>query len=337
MLSFARCGTWALVSPSRELEVTSSAPELAPRRSVVAGPVVAAVTALTALVATSVAGVPLRDPDGVVGKRLLLVFGLVGVLILLDVLVRAARRSGRVLPRREILAAVRRERWSLRRGAIVGSALVVVLRHLPGLPQPQEPPARCCGRVSCSTRQLAEVDRTLFGGNDPAALCTASSARASPRRSSRPSTWSSSSSSRLARARPGVLAGSARGLFYATALSYQLGARGGELLAAPLARADLRGTRCVRRAARTRRPPICRTCCWRPGSSTGDPSAGRRRPEHRGLRLPAHLDHLHRRDGGLAAGAGPAAADRAVGAAGAHRAATIYFGWHYVIDDSGAW
>jgi len=157
------------VSLSRELDVTSSAEELAPRRSVVAGPLVAAVTAFTAFVATQAAGVPLRDPDGVVGKRLLLVFCLVFVLIVLDVVVRAARRSGKLLPSLEEVRTVRRERWTPHRGAIVGSALIsfyvtyLAYRNLKSLLPVLRP-----GELFDT--QLAEFDRTLFGGNDPAEL-----------------------------------------------------------------------------------------------------------------------------------------------------------------------
>ncbi len=86
-------------------------PKPAHRRLLIAGPVVAMVSVLVALLTTDAAGLPLRDPDHVAGRRLVLVLGLVALLIVLDVLVRARRRS-RTLGRR-----ARRSRAS---GASVG-------------------------------------------------------------------------------------------------------------------------------------------------------------------------------------------------------------------------
>src|SRR5215210_6792984 len=62
-------------------------------RMLLAGPLVAVASMLAALVTTEAAGVPLRDPDHVAGRRLVMVLCLVGLLIVLDVVVRAARRS----------------------------------------------------------------------------------------------------------------------------------------------------------------------------------------------------------------------------------------------------
>ena len=58
-------------------------PEFPTRRSIVAGPVVAAVTLFAALLATHDVGVPFRDPDHVVGKRLALVACGVALLVVL--------------------------------------------------------------------------------------------------------------------------------------------------------------------------------------------------------------------------------------------------------------
>jgi hypothetical protein len=102
----------------------------------VAGPVVATVSLLAALLTTNAAGLPLRDPDNVAGGRLVVVLCLVAVLIGLDVLVRAGRRTGTLPPSRAALKSV-----------------VPLLR--PG---------------DLFDRQLAELDRSLFGGRDPAAL-----------------------------------------------------------------------------------------------------------------------------------------------------------------------
>jgi hypothetical protein len=135
----------------------------------VAGPMVALVSILAALIATDAGGLPLRDPDHVAGRRLVLVLGLVAVLVGLDVLVRAARRTGTVLPSRAAIRSVRRERWTLGRGVAVGTALVsfyvtyLAYRNLKSMVPVLRP-----GELF--DRQLADLDRGLFGGNDPAVL-----------------------------------------------------------------------------------------------------------------------------------------------------------------------
>jgi hypothetical protein len=139
------------------------------RRMLVAGPMVALVSILAALIATDAGGLPLRDPDHVAGRRLVLVLGLVAVLVGLDVLVRAARRTGTVLPSRAAIRSVRRERWTLGRGVAVGTALVsfyvtyLAYRNLKSMVPVLRP-----GELF--DRQLADLDRGLFGGNDPAVL-----------------------------------------------------------------------------------------------------------------------------------------------------------------------
>jgi len=140
-----------------------------PRRSVAAGPVVAVVTLVAALLATRAAGVPLRDPDGVAGRRFVWVVCLVVALVGLDVVVRAARRSGTLTPSRTAMRSVRRERWSWHRGVAVGSALVsfyvsyLAYRNLKSVVPLLRP-------GDLFDRQLADFERGLFGGNDPAAL-----------------------------------------------------------------------------------------------------------------------------------------------------------------------
>ena len=86
---------------------------------------VAIVTVLAALLATHAAGVPFRDPDHMVGRRLALVGCLVALLVVLDIVVRAGRRSRTLTPSLAAMRSVRRERWTRRRGVAVGSALVV--------------------------------------------------------------------------------------------------------------------------------------------------------------------------------------------------------------------
>ena len=145
------------------------APEMPSWRSVAAGPAVAVVTLVAALLATHAAGVPLRDPDNVAGRRLVWVVCLVVVLVGLDVVIRAGRRSGTFRPSRAAMRAVRRERWRWPQGVAVGSALVsfyvsyLAYRNLKSVVPLLRP-----GELF--DRQLADFERDLLGGNDPAAL-----------------------------------------------------------------------------------------------------------------------------------------------------------------------
>ena len=159
------------VSHQRGMAVAahSAALESPQRRMLFAGPVVAIVSILTALLTTDAAGVPLRDPDHVAGRRLMWAALVIAVLIGLDVVVRAARRSRTLRPSRAAIESVRRERWTLGRGVAVGTALIsfyvtyLAYRNLKSVVPLLRP-----GELF--DRQLAELDRSLFGGNDPAAL-----------------------------------------------------------------------------------------------------------------------------------------------------------------------
>src|SRR4051794_1209514 len=93
-------------------------------RAAAAGPLIAAFTFLAAIVAAEAAGIPIRDPDHVAGRRLLGVFWMVGLLIVLDIVIRAARRAGGARGFLAAVQAVWRERWTLRRGVAVGAALL---------------------------------------------------------------------------------------------------------------------------------------------------------------------------------------------------------------------
>jgi hypothetical protein len=158
-----------LARTQRSAAVSVDASRAPHRRMLVAGPLVAVITMLGALITTDAAGLPLRDPDHVAGRRLLMVFGLVLALVGLDVVVRAARRTGRRLPSRAAMQSVRRERWTLQRGVLVFSALIsfyityLAYRNLKSVVPLLRP-----GELF--DHQLAEVDRSLFGGNDPAVL-----------------------------------------------------------------------------------------------------------------------------------------------------------------------
>jgi membrane-associated phospholipid phosphatase len=161
-----------LASHERGVPASTAAPvarEPPPRRMLIAGPAVAAVSVIAALLATDAARLPLRDPDHVAGRRLVLVLCLVAVLVVLDVAVRAGRGSRRLRPSWASMQRVRRERWTLGRGVAVASALVsfyvtyLAYRNLKSVVPLLRP-----GELF--DRQLADLDRDLFGGHDPAVL-----------------------------------------------------------------------------------------------------------------------------------------------------------------------
>jgi hypothetical protein len=99
-----------------ELEPDASHTEEPPsRREVLAGPIVAAVTLLVALVGHAAGDVPLRDPDHVAALYFVLVGCGVVVMVLLDIAIRAERPVARGDAR-----ASRRERWTRARCVAVG-------------------------------------------------------------------------------------------------------------------------------------------------------------------------------------------------------------------------
>src|SRR5215208_3482605 len=124
---------------------------------------------LAALVATDAAGVPLRDPDHVYLRRLGLAAALTLLLVGVDIVVRAARRSERRFPSRAELGRVRRERWTPARGVAVATAPVSFLvtylayRNLKSVVPLLRPDELYDGR-------LADLDRSLFAAHDPADL-----------------------------------------------------------------------------------------------------------------------------------------------------------------------
>jgi membrane-associated phospholipid phosphatase len=138
-------------------------------RGVWAGALVAAATVVAGVTATHSVGLPLRDPDHVAALYL----GLVGLGVLMlvgiDVALRARHRSSGRWPSRAAMAAVRRERWTLARGVAAGAALVgfyatyMAYRNLKSVVPLLLPGDNF-------DRQLADFDRSLFAGNDPAAL-----------------------------------------------------------------------------------------------------------------------------------------------------------------------
>src|SRR5919206_480142 len=67
------------------------------RRMVLAGPLVAVVSMIAAVIVTNAAGVPVRDPDHIAGKRLAGLLALVAVLFVVDIVARAGVRRARAL------------------------------------------------------------------------------------------------------------------------------------------------------------------------------------------------------------------------------------------------
>jgi hypothetical protein len=138
-------------------------------RALAGAPLVAAGTVVAALIACDEAGVAFRDPDNVAAQYVVMVGAGVALLVLLDVYLRAARRTGTRRPSRASMSAVRRERWTPRRMAAVAVALVsfyvtyLAYRNLKALVPFLRP-------GDLFDRELADVDRGLFLGNDPAAL-----------------------------------------------------------------------------------------------------------------------------------------------------------------------
>jgi hypothetical protein len=152
--------------PARPVATPAPAPR---RRSVLAGPIVAGFLVIVGLIATDAAGVPLRDPDHVAALYLVLVGFGVAVLVALDIVVRAARRTGTHRPSRAAMAAIRQERWTPRRAIAAATALVsfyvsyMAYRNLKAIVPLLRPD-------DIFDRELADLDRSLFAGHDPADL-----------------------------------------------------------------------------------------------------------------------------------------------------------------------
>jgi membrane-associated phospholipid phosphatase len=136
-------------------------------RAAAAGPFVALLMVIAATIAVNDQGLPLRDPDHVAALYL----GLVGLAVVafvgLDVLWRAGARPGRPLPSKDELIRVRRERWTPRRALAAGAALAgfylsyMAYRNVKSIVPLVRPD-------HLFDHELADWDRTIFFGNDPA-------------------------------------------------------------------------------------------------------------------------------------------------------------------------
>jgi len=132
-------------------------------------PLTAVLTTVLALVTAAQADVPFRDPDGVLGRRVVLLFLGVGVCWAIDVVPRAGKRCGwEVAGMPDAMRAVVRERWNRRRTLAVGTGVVsfyvtyVAYRNIKSfLPLLAGPTVDF---------ELLALDRSLTFGYDPASL-----------------------------------------------------------------------------------------------------------------------------------------------------------------------
>ena len=179
----------------------SRAPELPPRsaarRAIAAGPAVALVTLVVALITTGDVELPFRDPDHVAATYLVLVGPRGG----------AARRARHRPPRPRAVG----ERFPPSRAAMAPRApraldpgprdrgrqrAARLLRDLHGLPQPQGRSSRWSGPRPSSTASSPTGTARSSAATTRRRCCTRCSGRASRRTSSRPPTSRSSSSCR---------------------------------------------------------------------------------------------------------------------------------------------
>jgi len=140
----------------------------APLRGYAAAPAIAAVMLVATLIAGEHYGIGLRDPDGVIGARLVFVFALVGIFWALDVFPRGIRRAvTNSAPVLRSILGVARERWSWRRaGTVVGLIIAFYITYLCYRNVKSYVPL---ARPELMDYDLLEFERSLFGEN-PATL-----------------------------------------------------------------------------------------------------------------------------------------------------------------------
>jgi membrane-associated phospholipid phosphatase len=138
-------------------------------RALAGAPLIAVGLVVAAVIACDHAGVAFRDPDNVAAQYVLMVGAGVALLVALDIALRAPRAPGARWPTRAAMRAVRRERWTARRAVAVAVALVsfyatyLAYRNLKAIVPFLRP-------GDLFDHGLADVDRALFLGNDPAAV-----------------------------------------------------------------------------------------------------------------------------------------------------------------------
>jgi hypothetical protein len=141
-----------------------------PRRAIVAPPLIGILMFATMVVAAISLDLPIRDPDGaVLGSPLILITVVLCVFIALDVIPRATFRSRRALRGLGATALeILRGRWTLKRLAIVVAALLGFYLTYVGYRNMKSflPFATDANH----DQALLELDRDLAFGNDPATL-----------------------------------------------------------------------------------------------------------------------------------------------------------------------
>jgi hypothetical protein len=149
-------------------EDTVEAPPEPPRRAYWAGPAIAAVMLVVTLAWGSAYGLGLRDPDGIIGWRFSFVLMLVGGFVALDVIPRGivAARTNRT-PTWGTLVALARERWPWRRiGFVVGAIVAFYVTYLCYRNVKSYLPL---ARPEIVDSDLANFERGVFG-TDPSTL-----------------------------------------------------------------------------------------------------------------------------------------------------------------------
>jgi len=137
-----------------------------PRPAYIAAPLIAVLMLALTLWAGEKYGMGLRDPDGIIPRRLGLLLGIVVVFWVLDVFprsIREAHRSSRSLF--ECISQTARERWSLRRiGLVLGLIVTFYVTYLCYRNVKSYLPL---ARPELFDSQLLELERRAFG-QDPA-------------------------------------------------------------------------------------------------------------------------------------------------------------------------
>jgi PAP2 superfamily len=129
-------------------------------------PAIAALCLIVTIVWGEHYGLGLRDPDGIIGRRIVFIFLLIGAFWALDVIPRAIKRDGEhgFASR---LVAVARERWPMRRVIFVlGSIVAFYVTYLCYRNVKSYLPL---ARPELFDTQLADIERSIFG-TDPAVL-----------------------------------------------------------------------------------------------------------------------------------------------------------------------
>lgn len=135
----------------------------------VAGPAIVAIfTLIAGLIVSAEAGFSFRDPDHVAVLYIFEVGAGVALLVLLDVFIRARRATGAKWPTRAQVGEVRRERWTPKRIAAVAGAIVAFYATYLAYRNLKASVPLINGDLF--DVEITDIERTMFFGSDPAAL-----------------------------------------------------------------------------------------------------------------------------------------------------------------------